>query len=99
MPSLHVAVEAGRVNNGPVSPKLRGELTDATEAALNAIRTTKVVEYVTVIRGYLELSVQYPGSQYLDNVRRSLVMLSDVAETRQEAGLSARLRSLARQLE
>jgi hypothetical protein len=67
-----------------------------TALALEGTRSQQIIDRVTAVRGYAELSVMYPEkSQYRDAVARSLKSLSDALEARGERTVAQMARSMA----
>jgi hypothetical protein len=76
-------------------PILAPNITAITALALEAAKSQQIIDRVTAVRGYAELSVMYPEkSQYRDAVARSLNSLSDALEAQGKGVVAQMARSM-----
>jgi hypothetical protein len=79
----------------PLSPEIRLELKEATDAALHLLPVHGVKDRVTVIRGYLSLIARYPqNTTFLEDLRQAISELILVADEHQNTEVAARFRSI-----
>jgi hypothetical protein len=76
-------------------PILDPSILSITALALEVAGSKQVIDRVTIVRGYAELSVMYPeNSNYRDAVVRALNRLSDVLEAQGKRAVALTARSL-----
>jgi hypothetical protein len=72
------------------------EIIEITTLAVRADRSHRIVDGVTIVRGYAELSAMYPAiSGYRLSLRRSVMRLADLLESKGSQTLKQRARSIA----
>jgi hypothetical protein len=77
-------------------PIIAPSITTITALALEAAKSQRIIDRVTIVQGYAELSVMYPEhSAYREAVVRALNSLSDALEAQGKRAVAQMARSMA----